>query len=257
MGVENYTISKGRVWIKLDGETVYRDFGNTPDFKIAIETEMVEHFSGKGPNKNKDWEKLNSYRVKWSGTMEELSIENMKLFFASDSTEDITQSAATVAAETIDNVVLLRGYKLANHSIENVVPSSFVVTKGATTFVEGIDYEVDYSEGILYILAGGTIAANDDISVAYKALAVTTGTYTQINGSSRSNYEGDIIFVGNPGSGRKLTIRGYGSIMPSGELPLIGDDIVKLTLNGEFFAGHGYGKNNNGLFEILDRGAVS
>lgn len=256
MSTSDYTLSKGRIWLKLAGEAFYRDFGNTPDFKITIETENVEHFSGKGPNKNKDWEHLNSYRVKWAATAEELSVENMKLFFASDSTEDIVQTGATVSAEAIADVEPFRGYKLAYHSLENVVPSSVVVKKGLTTFIEGTDYEVDYKEGILYIL-GGAIVSGDDITVDYKALTVTTGTYTQINGSSRSNYEGDIIFVGNPGAGHKLTVKGYVSIMPSGDVALIGDDLVKLQLGGEFLVGHGYGKDNAGLFEVLDRGKVT
>ena len=250
-----YTIPKGRLWFKKANDTSYIDLGNLSELKISVETEMVEHFSSRGPNKVKDWEHLNSFRSKWSGMLEELNVDNLKLFLVSDSTETITQTGATVAAEAHADVEPGRGYKLAYHTIENAVPSTVAVKKGLTTYTEGSDYEIDYTEGILYIKPGGTIASGDDITIDYTSEDVTG--YTQINGNSRTNYEGDFLFVGNPGAGQQLTIKGYVSFQPTGDLPLLSDELVKLSVQGEFLSGHGYGKNNGGEFEVVARGYVS
>lgn len=77
--VLNYTVGKGRVQVRVSGETNFRDIGNCPEFEFTPEIEKLEHFSSQEGTREKDrtiiLEKKGTLRI----VMEELTAENMRL----------------------------------------------------------------------------------------------------------------------------------------------------------------------------------
>ena len=75
----NYTVGKGRVQVRLTGETNFRDIGNCPEFEFTPTIEKLEHFSSQTGVKSKDrtivLSKAGTLRV----VMEELTAENMRI----------------------------------------------------------------------------------------------------------------------------------------------------------------------------------
>ena len=75
----NYTVGKGRVQIRVSGETNFRDIGNCPEFEFTPTIEKLEHFSSQTGVKSKDrtivLSKAGTLRV----VMEELTAENMRI----------------------------------------------------------------------------------------------------------------------------------------------------------------------------------
>ena len=75
----NYTVGKGRVQIRVSGETNFRDIGNCPEFEFTPTIEKLEHFSSQTGVKSKDrtivLSKAGTLRI----VMEELTAENMRV----------------------------------------------------------------------------------------------------------------------------------------------------------------------------------
>ncbi len=77
--VTNYTIGKGIVSFKKEGEGTYRDMGNVPTLEFTPAIETLEHFSSRSGVREKDLTVV----LQKSGTlrmiMEEFDAENMAL----------------------------------------------------------------------------------------------------------------------------------------------------------------------------------
>lgn len=75
----NYTVGKGRVQVRLSGDTNFRDIGNCPEFEFTPTIEKLEHFSSQTGVKSKDrtivLSKAGTLRI----VMEELTAENMRI----------------------------------------------------------------------------------------------------------------------------------------------------------------------------------
>lgn len=52
--IKNYYIGKGTVSFKKEGEAVFRDLGNVPEFEFTPTIEKLEHFSAREGVKTKD-----------------------------------------------------------------------------------------------------------------------------------------------------------------------------------------------------------
>lgn len=75
----NYTVGKGRVQVRLSGETNFRDIGNCPEFEFTPEIEKLEHFSAQSGVKTKDRTVILSKKGTLRVVMEEITAENMQI----------------------------------------------------------------------------------------------------------------------------------------------------------------------------------
>lgn len=243
---KNYTLGKGKMLLKLLGETAFRDLGNLADFKINVESNKIEHFSSRSGLKVKDADIVDQQKATISFTAEELTPENLQLFLMSSAPSPIAQSSSSVT----DQVVAAAHNKWVALGKNKL--SSVVVTNSAadTTYVLGTDYVMDLEEGLFMALSTGSITDAQSLKIDYAHAAETRN---RISAATKTSIEGDIIFVGDPPRGRKWTVKGYGVIYPAGELPLIGDEIVKAQFNGEFLKNSAY----TGLVDFFDRGQVA
>lgn len=120
--------------------------------------------------------------------------------------------------------------KLAN---KNLTAESVVVTSDddVTTYEEGADYEVNYSLGMIMVLASGDIADGDALIVDYDHGAVTG---SRINGSTRPEVRGELILDGrNLADGKELSITVDEAVLAAeSEVDFMSDEFVSLEMAG-------------------------
>lgn len=120
--------------------------------------------------------------------------------------------------------------KLAN---KNLTAESVVVTStdDVTTYVEGEDYEINYSLGMIMALASGDIADAASIKVDYDHGAIAG---SRINGSTRPEVRGEFILDGrNLADGRELSITVDEAVIAAeSEVDFMSDEFVQLEMTG-------------------------
>jgi len=247
MGVESYTIGRGKLLFKPDGYTGgFEDLGNCPDFKITIATDKKEHVSSRAGLQVKDLEIITKQTATGSFTLDEPNIENIKRFIMSDTGGSETQTSGNDSTAQSFTADLDHWINLGKKNLTSVVVKDSTDT---TTYVEGTDYVLDKDAGLLMCLSTGSIVDNSTIHVTR---TWGTATIQKAYAAKTTTVKGHVWFVGNPASGRKLEVKGYVSLSPEGDLSLIGDDWMKFGFKMEFTANSSY----TGLFEVHDRGVV-
>jgi hypothetical protein len=234
----NLVLGRGKVYFdrflpNTNTKTGERYLGSTAAFGVTAETQELDHFSSEEGLRNKD--ESVTLQIDYSGslTIENMSPENIALFFLGDS-ESATIAAAPGETETL-TVLHNRFYQLGMtnakpEGVENV--SNVVITDvgAATTFVAGTDYVVEEAEGFIEILASGSIPDNSDIVVTYDVAAQTQERV--ISGSNL--VQGAMRFRSRNGVGGqrnfylpKVTLR------PNGEYALKGEEWQNIAFNLE------------------------
>lgn len=248
MGVESYTIGRGKLLFRPDGytEAGYEDLGNCPDFKITVATEKKEHISSRSGLQLKDLEIITKQTATGSFTLDEPNIENIKRFIMSDAGSTSSQSAGNDATAQDFTADLDHWIDLGKKNLTSVVVKNASET---TTYVEGTDYELDKDAGLLKCLSTGTITDAQPLKITRTWGAATI---TKANAAKATTVKGHIWFVGNPAAGRKLEVKGYVSLLPNGDISLIADNWMQFSFNMEFLSSSSY----TGLFEVHDRGYV-
>lgn len=89
----------------------FRQFGNCPSFTVSVETEKFEHTSSTGGIGEVDFTIPISITRAAEITCDNLSNENLQLFFAAD-LETLSQTATPVTDEVVSNVNSGRSYQL-------------------------------------------------------------------------------------------------------------------------------------------------
>lgn len=130
-----------------------------------------------------------------------------------------------------------------------VTDGTVVWTCRKLTYDSGVDYEADLDAGLLRCLSTGAITDGQTLKVNR---TWGTATVQKANAAKATTVKGHIWFVGNPATGRKLEVRGYVSLLPSGDMSLIGNDWLSIGFTMEFLQHPDY----TGLYEVIDRGYV-
>lgn len=243
---KNYTIGKGKLLIKLSGELGYRELGNVSEFKVNSEAEVLEHFNSEGGLKTKDADIPIGNKASFSFVADELKIENLQLFFMSITPVEVVQALGT-ASEQVVTAVHDRFIPMGKNKVSSVVVKD---SAGTTTYVLNTDYKLNTEEGLFMALSTGAIEAAESLKVDYSYAAETR---TKISVATKTSQEGDIMFIGDPPHGQKWTGKGYGTIIPAGEVSWIGDEVAKLSFKGEFLQNANYA----GLIDWYNRGQVT
>lgn len=208
---QNYTLGRGEVYFArfVDEDTYYapkeRYIGNTPEFSLTIEQEVLDHFSSDRGIREKD-ESI-SLQVNRSGslTTDNINTENVALFFFG-SAALVNEAGEVVAGEVVgagtgENGVEQGMYYqlgvsedrpagakgLVNSTTDSnstgvVVAEEDSNSAGGTPFTEGTDYEMDYDLGRLYIKPGGGIVDGTVLTVGY---TIKASTYSRVISGSQ------------------------------------------------------------------------
>lgn len=250
MPANDYTIGRGCVLFRKTGQTGLCELGNSPDFKLNIESEKLPHFSSKSGLKTKDREVVLQQIFNAAFTLDEPVAKNLALFFmANDPTENTVGSGSVVdeAATSVEG----KWIRLGNH---NLTKGTVVVTgtAGTPVFVEGTDFKINHAAGYLFTIPtadGGSIGDVTTLEVDYDHTGVVTQT---IDAGTVTTITGELTFLGDPGAGRIIDIRGNVTLASEGELPLISDDWTQFNFTAEFIDDDSF----PGVLEIVDRGLV-
>lgn len=225
---DNYTLGKGKLYFnRLLSTGAYdglRAVGNMPELTMNVDVETLEHFSSQADVKKKDKDTLLSITPMISFVLDELNDENIALNILGDITS-VTQSSGTAVEKDLEGVKQGRFYELDKRSVSNVAVSGSVLDT---------DFSVVAGAGLIYIIPGGNIADDADITVTFDAAEVI---YSKITGMSQSSIEGMVLFVSdNPAGPDKRLYIWRVALKPDGDTAYIGDDWSTLSFTGEILA---------------------
>lgn len=235
----NYTLGRGRVFFSrfLPGTQTpegFRYIGNTPAFSLTITSDNLDHFSSDEGIKEKDLTIPLSVTRTGKLTTDAILPDNVAMFFFGTA-EKLAQGAVAAADYTLTDVKVGFFYQLGQ-TAENPVGlrgldlAGATYKKGATTLTLGTDLKVDADTGMVEILAGGTLADGDDITIN---VAVKASTRERVISGS-TPVEGAIRYIANNPQGKNLDYYlPYVKITPDGDYTLKGDELQQIPFNIE------------------------
>jgi hypothetical protein len=249
LGGKNYTLGRGRVFFDRftpaqvaagitaatqgEGE---RYFGNTTEFNMTSEEEVLDHFSSEGGIRVKD--DSVSLQLDRTGTLttDHIDATNLALLFLSDGATSEVQSAAVASTQVVtvkQGMFYQIGASETNPSGVRIV-SNVVIAKGvgfATNVAAATNWEVDEALGRLYIIPGSADIPDDtEIEITYDVAAATR---EQVISKSQSIY-GALRFVAdNPKGSNRDYYMPYCKLSPNGDYNLKGDDWQTMSFTFE------------------------
>lgn len=249
LGGKNYTLGRGRVFFDRftpaqvaagitaatqgEGE---RYFGNTTEFNMTSEEEVLDHFSSEGGIRVKD--DSVSLQLDRTGTLttDHIDAANLALLFLSDGETSEVQAAAADVTQVITvspGFFYQIGASESNPSGVRLV-SAVSVDKGAgfvTAVAAAGNYEVDETLGRLYVLPDSAdLPAGTEIQITYTTAAATR---EQVISKSQSIY-GALRFVAdNPKGSNRDYYMPYVKLAPNGDYSLKGDDWQTMSFTFE------------------------
>lgn len=207
--------------------------GNTPELGFTAEQESLDHYSSDRGVRIKDESVL--LQLDYAGTFvtDNISPQNLALFFLGESLTQTT-TAATGVTETFTRVELGRTYQLGTsdtspsgvRAVDNVV-----LEVSGTPLVPGQDYVIDPALGSFTLLDSATgVADEDEISATYDIEASTRDRVI----SRSMTIEGSLRFIAHNPAGADLDyFMPWVKITPNGDFQLKGDDWQELSFNIE------------------------
>ncbi len=242
----NQTLGRGKVYVStfLSGThtpAAWRYIGNSPSFNLSVNQSKLDHFSSDAGVRVKDKSVVLQVDITGNLVLDDINNENLALFFFG-SQSVLAQTSATAQTETFVNVQQGYYYQLG---ITTVNPtgvrsvSNVSIAVGGSGKTLGTDYTIDTDRGLIYILDGGSIAANATITVTYDRAVksrkqVISGT-TQIEGALRFTSD-------NPQGDKNDFYMPYVRLGPNGDFGLKADEWQQLPLTAEILADTAYNR---------------
>lgn len=249
MGSENYTLGRGELYFDKFAPSTYnrtgeRYLGNSPELSLTTESETLDHFNSDRGIRVKDKSILLEKSDSGSFILDEISNENVALWFLGD----VGVVAQSMTASIVENVAANRlkpgtylqlGATLANPTgNRNVTVASITSDPVGTTYVLNTDYTVDAELGRLYIVPGGAIDGTAPIIVTY---ATAASTREQIVVGEGTTIEGSLRFISyNPTGPRRDYWWPYVQLRADGDLALKGDEWQQLSFAFDILKLDGY-----------------
>ncbi|MGE4572521.1 MAG: hypothetical protein AB7E09_07245 [Candidatus Izemoplasmatales bacterium] len=194
---QNYMLGRGKIYFDRFDATGARtgllDLGNAPAFSINIETEKLDHYSSRSGLRVKDKSVILETNITVNFTLDEINVENLKLAFLGD-TQGYTQTSGSASSESV-TAIHDRYVELEHRRVSNVVVKD---SGEVTTYVEGTDYLVDASAGMILALSSGSITDGEGLSVSYDYASIDG---QEIQAVTNPTVNGFLKFVGEPAAG--------------------------------------------------------
>ncbi len=240
MAADNHVLGRGKVYFDkyatgTTNTTGEMYFGNTPEFKVSIDSQSLDHFSSDEGIKEKDDSVQLQVDRKGNLVTDNISPENLALLFLGVKSLQ-SQAATPVTAEVLATVAVADawyqlGVTLANPSGVREV-GTVTVTNSASTpvpWVLNTDYELDAVMGRIHILPGGGA-----VGMAVQA-NYTPAAKTRVRVISKGNtIEGALRFIAfNPAGTNVDYFMPRVKLTPNGDFDLKGDDWQKMAFNIE------------------------
>lgn len=225
---KNYTLGKGRVFfdafvqgtLSVQGE---RYFGDTMEFNVTSESESLEHFDNDAGIRVKDASVLLELSRTGNLITENISPENLALFFLGEAGV-LAQAAAAGQSSTV--AAAKQGYYyqigVSVSRPEGVRSVTTVVVKNtitpATVYVLNTDYTVDLELARIQIVEGGGIADGTGITIDY---AVEAKDLVRVVTAADAEIKGALRYISTNPQGEKFDyFFPYVSLQPNGDFAL-------------------------------------
>lgn len=244
----DYSLGRGKLYVaKLDTSTGlpntdgYRDVGNVPDFSISIDIEELLHQSSQRGLRVTDKRVVVSQTMNLSISLDELSSQNMALFFSGDTATVVNPAVAGFGPVTL-TTALLQGqwYDIVNGSgvrAVDVDAADVTVTDGVpNTAVLGTDYNLDLKMGRIFVIVGGLVLTNgENLRVTVAADAGAAASLQQVTALTKSAEQLVLKFVSeNPANNDEQVEFQFHSatLSAEGDFGLISDEFTVMQLTG-------------------------
>lgn len=218
-------ILKGTLYLKKVGETQLLPTGNATKITLSheIEEKSIPNTQNPGGGNHDSFKRPKA--VKLAVAFRNMSKQVLEIAFGAKVTA-VTGGAVT--AEAHNDIVLGSLIKTVKRQD---LALAMTVKKGATTYVEGTDYQ-RVRAGIIP-LATGTMVAGDDITIDYTAVATS-----RVDGLMYTSTEFAGLFDGiNERNGAPLLGDLYRLVFgPATNVELVGDDFVSFDCDAECLA---------------------
>lgn len=225
---KNYTLGKSRVFFDAfaigtttpQGE---RYFGDTLECNVTSESEKLEHFDNDAGVRVLDASVLLELSRSGSLITENISPENLALFFLGSASE-LSQAAVVGQTTVIAAAKAGHFYQLGVSTsrpegvrkVENVVVTN--TTTPATVYVAGTDYVLDTDLARIEIVDGGAIADATGITATFD---VTAATMTRIVTAADAEIKGALRCISTNPQGEKFDYYFPSvSLQPNGDFAL-------------------------------------
>lgn len=224
---KNYTLGKGRVYFDAFSQGTLnpqgeRYFGDTMEFNVTSESESLEHFDNDAGIRVKDASVL--LELSRTGTLitENISPENLALFFLGESAT-LTQSALAAQESTYATVKLGHYYQIGITTArpEGVRKVANVVVKDAaevTTYVLNTDYTLDADLARIQVLETGSIVEADGLHIGFD---IAAASFTRVVTAADAEIKGALRYISTNPQGEKYDyFFPYVSLKPNGDFAL-------------------------------------
>lgn len=240
----NYVLGRGKVFFDRFAtgtkiKTGERYFGNTPEFSMTADSEVLDHFNSDEGVRVKDASVTLQTNRTATLVGDDIMKANVALFFNATG-DTVTQTATPVADELVSSGSIIKGsyYQLGTSINKAGVRgcTSVTISAGgsagtATPLVLNTDYTLDAALGRIQILPGATVTATHNL---YADFTPTANTREQLVVTSGTTVEGALRFVSYNAQGEQTDFyMPYVTLSPNGDFALKGDDWQQLSFNVE------------------------
>lgn len=258
---DNLVVGRGRIYFDQLIKGVYqgeRYLGNTPDFSMSTSVDKLDHFSSDRGLRQKD-KSINLETTRsLSLTTDNISVENVALFFAGKVLSALSTAQTDVKEKVNGGAKVMRGrqYQLgvtadmpmgqgaikagsfnivyADAGTAISTGSGDISTLPGVTVLPPENYELDYTTGALWIEADAPDILGDvQLVVSYDRAASSR----EVVISSDDVVEGALRFVSDNPEGENMSYYfPKVSISPDGDYALKGDDWQQIGFTAEVLA---------------------
>lgn len=238
MAKPNYTLGRGEIrFARFDANgnpEGIRYLGNSPEFNIGVEANTLDHYKADHGLKEKDESITLEVNRTGSMVLDDIQPENVALYLFGAS-EDLVVAAANGVTDSFTATKGLQ-HKIGRSDTDpaglmNIDPANFTATVGATTLVEGTDYDLDAKNGFIVILETATnVNDGDTVNLTFNTLAYTR---TQIRSGDKP-VEGELYYVeDNPAGQNHVWYFPKVKITANGDMAMKGDEWRTIPLSIE------------------------
>jgi len=250
----DYILGRGIVRLALLDATTglplgFRDLGNSPQFTITMTTEELKHFSSRRGLKVTDKRVTISQEISFNFQLDEVSQQNLALFFTGDNESVTNPAVAGVGAigdkQTLTlNTDVVQGQWYILRDEDSLVRTSFsdgfsgIVIYNETTMmaVASTEYDIDYEAGIVFIHADAAgVADGDNLSWYSSADASAPAKLQNMSALEGSNEDYALEFVQvNPANSDEVRVFSFHSvsIAADADFGLISDEFSLMSFKG-------------------------
>ena len=211
----------GSVRSNLGAPTTYLALGNCPSLILHMAEGIVTNAANGGQAL------ANVVRgtdlPTFSMVLEDVNPNNLALMLYG---QNNTVTGGSISGEVISNIAPNTSQPVANINL-----SSFSLTNGATTYVNGFDYTIDLPTGMITFPSSSTCAASCTANYNY-------GNHSKVGAATQAPPFMWLRFQGmNTGNTNEpVVVDIYKTkLYPVQDIPLIGDSIVQFPITGRIF----------------------